>query len=139
MTLVIGVVVVILLIAGLALGCYVYRMGKSFKLVTGTVKQVTRKPLSGCRLLFSRALKRIRPGTPPPSIPPQATIEDVPDARLAEIHPVQMTKILWDVFQDPQTAHKYAKYLDKKVQAGSSVSVELKVNPDPESPESPPH
>ena len=37
-TLVIGVAVVILLIAGLALGCYVYRMGKTFKLVTGTVK-----------------------------------------------------------------------------------------------------
>ena len=139
MTLVIGVVVVILLIAGLALSCYVYRMGKTFKLVTGTVKRVTKKPLSGCRLLFSRAFKRTQPGTPPPSIPPQGTIEDVPNACLAEIHPVQMTKILRDVFQDLQTAHKYAKYLDKKVQAGSSVSVELEVNPDPESPESPPY
>ena len=37
-TLVIGVVVVVLLIAGLALSCYVYKMGKTFKLVTGTVK-----------------------------------------------------------------------------------------------------
>ena len=128
-TLVIGVVVVILLISGLALGCYVYQMGKTFKLVAGTVKQVTKKPLSGCRLLFSRAFKHARPGTPPPSTPPQGTIEDVLDACLAEIHPVQMTKILRDVFQDPQTAHKYAKYLDKKVQAGSSVSVELEVNP----------
>ena len=45
-TLVIGVVVVILLVAGIALGCYVYWMGKTFKLVTGTVKQVTKKPLS---------------------------------------------------------------------------------------------
>ena len=53
-TLVIGVVVILLLVAGIALGCYVYRMGKTFKLVTGTVKQVTKKPLSGCRLLFSR-------------------------------------------------------------------------------------
>ena len=69
-----------------------------------------------------------RPGTPPPSIPPQGTIKDVPDACLAKIHPVQMTKILQDIFQDPQTAHKYVKYLDKKVQAGSSVSVELEVN-----------
>ena len=105
----------------------------------GTVKQVTKKPLSSCHLLFSRAFKRAQPGTPPPSIQPQVTIEDVPDARLAEIHPVQMTKILRDIFQDLQTAHKYVKYLDKKVQAGSSVSVELEVNPDPESPESLPH
>ena len=37
-TLIIGVVVVILLVAGIAFGCYVYRMGKTFKLVTGTVK-----------------------------------------------------------------------------------------------------
>ena len=34
----IGVVVVVLLIAGLALGCYMYQMGKTFKLVTGTIK-----------------------------------------------------------------------------------------------------
>ena len=54
-----------------------------------------------------------------------------------EIHPVQMTKILRDVFQDLQTAHKYAKYLDKKVQAGFSVSLELGVKPDPEDPENP--
>ena len=32
-----------------------------------------------------------------------------------------MTKILRDVFQDPQAAHKYAKHLDKKVQVDSSV------------------
>ena len=68
-TLVIGVVVVVLLIAGLALGCYVYRMGKTFKLVTGTVKRVTEKSLSGCRLLFSRVFKCAWPGTPPPTIP----------------------------------------------------------------------
>ena len=141
-TLIIGAIVIILLVAGLALGCYVYRMGKTFKLVTGTVeqvKQVTRKPLSGCRLLFSRVFKRSRPDTPPPSTQSQATIEEIPDARLAEIHPVQMTKILRDVFQDPQMAHKYAKYLDKKVQAGSSVSVELQVDPELENPESLPH
>ena len=30
----------------------------------------------------------------------------MPEARAAEIHPVQMTKILRDVFQDPQLAHK---------------------------------
>ena len=64
-TLVIGVVVVILLVAGIALGCYVYRMGKTFKLVTGTVKQVTKKPLSGCHLLFSRMRKRTRPVASP--------------------------------------------------------------------------
>ena len=96
------------------------RMGKTFKLVTGTVKRVATKPLSGCRLLFSRAFRHGRSGTPPPSIPPQKTTEDTPEVPPAEIHPVQMTKILRDVFQDPQTAHKYAKHLDKKVQAGSS-------------------
>ena len=128
-TLIIGAVVIILLIAGIALGCYVYRMGKTFRLVTGTVKQVAKKPLSGCHLLFSRAFRRNRSGTPPPSTPPQKTTEDTPEIPPAEIHPVQMTKILRDIFQDPQTAHKYAKHLDKKTQAGSSVSVELEVNP----------
>ena len=64
-TLIIGVVVVILLEAGVALGCYVYRMGKIFKLVTGTVKQVTKKPLSSCHLLFSRMRKHTRPVVSP--------------------------------------------------------------------------
>ena len=42
-TLGIGIVVIILLIAGVALGCYVYRMGKTFNLATGTIKRVTEK------------------------------------------------------------------------------------------------
>ena len=67
-TLIIGVVVVILLVAGIALSCYVYRMGKTFKLVMGTVKQVTKKPLSGCHLLFSRMLKHTRPVASPCTI-----------------------------------------------------------------------
>ena len=138
-TLVIGGVVLVLLVAGIALGCYVYRMGKTFKLITGTVRQVANKPLSGCRLLLSRAFRRNCSGTPPPSTPPQKTTEDTPEIPPAEIHPVQMTKILRDVFQDPQTAHKYAKHLDKKIQAGSSVSVELEVNPDSEDPSNPPN
>ena len=46
------VVVIILLIAGIALGCYVYRMRKTFSLATGTIKKITDKPLSGCRRLF---------------------------------------------------------------------------------------
>ena len=53
----IGIVIIILLMAGIALGCYIYRMGKTVKIVTGTVKRVTEKPLSGCCLLFSRMLK----------------------------------------------------------------------------------
>ena len=64
-TLGIGIVVIILLIAGVALGCYVYRMGKTFNLATGTIKRVTEKPLSGCRRLFSRMRKRTRPITSP--------------------------------------------------------------------------
>ena len=52
-----GIIVIIVLIAGITLGCYVYQMGKTFKIVTGTVKRVTGKPLSGCRLLFSRMFK----------------------------------------------------------------------------------
>ena len=131
-TLIIGAMVIILLVAGIALGWYVYQMGKTFRLVTGTVKQVAKKPLSGCRLLFSRAFRRGRSGTPPPTTSPQKTTEDTLEVPPAEIHPVQMTKILRDVFQDPQTVHKYAKHLDKKVQAGSSVSVELEMNPDSE-------
>ena len=57
----------------------------------------------------------------------------MPEAHAAEIHPVQMTKILRDVFQDPQLAHKYAKHLDKKIQVNSSVSQEPEIVPDPES------
>ena len=129
----IGIVVIILLIAGVALGCYVYQMGKTFNLATGTIKRVTEKPLSGCRRLFSRMRKRTRPVTSPRTTRQQRTIEDVPEAHAAEIHPVQMTKFLRDVFQDPQLAHKYAKHLDKKVQVDSSVSQEPEIVPDPES------
>ena len=49
------------------------------------------------------------PITSPPTTQLQRTIEDVPEAHSAEIHPVQMTKILRDIFQDPQTVHKYTK------------------------------
>ena len=62
-----GIAVIILLIAGIALGCYVYQMGKTFKNVTGTVKHVTEKPLSGCHLLFSGMPKCTGPITPPPT------------------------------------------------------------------------
>ena len=133
-TLVIGVVVIILLIAGIALGCYVYRMRKTFSLATGTIKKITDKPLSGCRRLFSRMHKRTQPVTSPRTIPRQRTIEDTPEAHAAEIHPMQMTKILRDVFQDPQLAHKYAKHLDKKVQVDSFASQEPEIVPDPEKP-----
>ena len=132
-TLGIGIVVIILLMAGVALGCYVYRMRKNLSLATGTIKKVTEKPLSGCLRLFSRMHKRTRPVTSPRTTPRQRTIEDMPEAHAAEIHPVQMTKILRDVFQDPQLAHKYAKHLDKKVQVDSSVSQEPEIVPDPES------
>ena len=57
----IGIVVIILLVAGVALGCYIYWMGKTFNLETGTIKRVTEKPLSGCHRLFSRMCKRTRP------------------------------------------------------------------------------
>ena len=60
-TLGIGIVVIILLVAGVALGCYVYRMGKTFNLATGTIKRVTEKPLSGSCHLFSRMRKCTRP------------------------------------------------------------------------------
>ena len=61
----IGIAVIILLVAGIVLSCYMYRMGKTFKIVTGTVKRVTEKPLSGCCLLFSRMRKRTHPATSP--------------------------------------------------------------------------
>ena len=60
-TLGIGIVVIILLVAGVALGCYVYRMGKTFNLATGTIKRVTEKPLFSCCRLFSRIHKCTRP------------------------------------------------------------------------------
>ena len=129
----IGIVVIILLIAGVALGCYVYQMGKTFSLATGTIKKITDKPLSGCCCLFSRMHKRTRPITSPRTTRRQRTIEDLPEAHAAEIHPVQMTKILRDVFQDPQAAHKYAKHLDKKVQVDSSVLQEPEIISNPES------
>ena len=64
-TLGIGIVVIVLLIAEVALGCYVYQMGKTFSLATGTIKKITGKPLSGCRRLFSRMHKHTRPVTSP--------------------------------------------------------------------------
>ena len=64
-TLVIGIVVIIQLVAGVVLGCYVYRMGKTLSSATGTIKKVTEKPLSGCRRLFSRMHKCTRPVTSP--------------------------------------------------------------------------
>ena len=67
MTLGIGIAVVVLMVAGVVLGCYVYWMGKTFKIVTGTVKRVTKKPLSGCHLLFSRIRKCTCPVTSPPT------------------------------------------------------------------------
>ena len=73
-TLGIGIVVIILLIAGVALGCYVYRMRKTFSLATGTIKKITDKPLSGCRHLFSRMHKCIRPVTSPRTTQRQRTI-----------------------------------------------------------------
>ena len=132
-TLRIGIVVITLLVAGVALGCYVYRMEKTFNLATGTIKRVTEKPLASCHGLFSRMRKRTRPVMSPCTTRQQRTIKDVPEAHTAEIHPVQMTKILRDVFQDPQLADKYAKHLDKKVQVDSSVSQEPEIIPDPES------
>ena len=63
----------------------------------------------------------------------------MPEAHAAEIHQVQMTKILRDVFQDPQLAHKYAKHLDKKVQVDSTVSQKPEIIPDPESSTDTPH
>ena len=38
MILIIGILVILILTAGIVLGCYVYWMGKAFKTVTGTVK-----------------------------------------------------------------------------------------------------
>ena len=68
-TLVIGIVVIILLVAGVALGCYVYWRGKTLSLATGTIKKVTEKPLSSCCHLFSRMHKRTQPVTSPRTTP----------------------------------------------------------------------
>ena len=65
----IGIIVVLPLIAGIALGCYVYWMRKTFEIATGTVKRVTQKPLSDCHLLFSRAFRHTCPATSLPTTP----------------------------------------------------------------------
>ena len=124
--------------SAIALGCYMYWLRKTYSTVTGNMKRVTEKPLSSCRLLFSRAFRCTPLVTSPPSTPSQRTIENLPETRAAEIHPVQMTKILRDVFHDPQTAHKYAKHLDKKIQTGASVSLDSEIVPDLESTEDTP-
>ena len=56
-------------------------------------------------------------------------------AKSVEIHPIQMMRILRDAFHNPQTIHKYAKHLDKKVQVDSSVSPEPEIISNPESAE----
>ena len=75
-----------MLVAGIALSCYVYWMGKTFRLVTGTVKQVTKKAP------FRLSPPVFQSGTPPPTTSPQKTTEDTLEVPPAEIHPVQMTK-----------------------------------------------
>ena len=74
----------------------------------------------------------------PASTQQQRTTKNLPDPRATEIHPVQMTKILRDVFHDPQMVHKYTKQLDKKVQAGASASLDSKIISNPESTEDTP-
>ena len=57
----------------------------------------------------------------------------MPEAHAAEIHPVQMTRILRDVFQDLKWPTNMQNTLDKKVQVDSSVSPEPMIVSDPES------
>ena len=71
--LVIGIITILLVIARIVLGCYVYRMSKTFKTVTGTVKRVTQKPLSSCCLLFSRAFQHTQSIMSPVSTQQQRT------------------------------------------------------------------
>ena len=117
-TLIIGIVVIILLIAGVALGCYVYRMRKTFSLAMGTIKKTTDKPLSGCRRLFSRMHKDAQAH---PTHYVSTYYTTTKDYRGHTQSPCSRNtssaddKILRDVFQDPQLAHKYAKHLDKKI------------------------
>ena len=102
-TLAIWVVVIILLIAGLALSCYVYQMGKTFKLVTGTVKRVSKKPLSSCCLLFSRVFRCASS-----AVHLHLLYNDRGLSRMYPKHtqqrfiPVQMTKILRDISKIPR-------------------------------------
>ena len=102
-TLVIGIVVIILLVAGVALGCYVYRMGKTLSLAMGTIKKVTEKPLSGCRRLFSRMHKRTRPVTSPCTTQQQRTIEDMPRSPCSRNPPSADDKNLEEHLSGPST------------------------------------
>ena len=89
-------------------------MGKTFRVLMGTVKKVTEKSISGCCFMFSRMRKHIEPISSPCTMWWQQTIEEKPEANSVEIHPVQMMQILKDVFQDHKMADRYAKHLDKK-------------------------
>ena len=57
-TLTVRIVVILLIIAGIPLGCHVHWMGKTFKVVTGTVKRATENPflvVTSCFLECSSA------------------------------------------------------------------------------------
>ena len=132
-TLVIGVVVILLLIAGIALGCYVYRMRKTFSLAAGTIKKVTDKPLSGCRRLF--------PGCT--SAPDPLHLHVLyHDRGLSRTHPRPMQrkspstddKNLERRLPRPPTGPQIRQASDKKVQVDSFASQEPEIVPDPENP-----
>ena len=123
-TLVVGGLILLLMIGGIVLGCYMYRIRKSLGPFGKTVKKATDKPVSGLRLFLSRICKKPKaPFTPVSTtffLEANPKGEDPPTG----IHPIRMTKILQEVFPDGQMVYKYAKHLntkDKKVQASTQV------------------
>ena len=126
-TMVVGGLILLLMIEGIVLGCYVYKKRKSLGPTGETVKRVTDKPVSGFRLLLSRTRKK--PKAPSMPVSTTSSPEDLlePEDPATGIHPIRMMKILREVFPDGQTTKKYAKQLDTKdktVQATTLVSTE---------------
>ena len=133
-TLVIGIIVIILLIAGIALGCYVYRMRKTLSFCNGDYQESNWK--TSFRLsspVFQDAQAHLTRYV-------SMYYTTTKDYRGYAPRPMQRksTQSRWQKSWGTSSKtlnwpHKYTKHLDKKVQVDSFVSQEPEIVPDPES------
>ena len=96
------------------LACYMYRMKSALDKIK-LIKEATRKPISGLRLVLSRMFPRLWKSkwSPPATSPGGPSIETQTDTE--EIHPTRITKILRDVFQTEQTASQVRRTLGQEI------------------------
>ena len=78
-TLVIGGVVIVVLIGLILLACYTYRMKSAYDKIE-LIKEATRKPISGLRLILSRMYQKMRKVKPPTPVtsPGGSSIDPTP-------------------------------------------------------------